>query len=239
MYAGSGAGTVYGPSYGRGAVVGCGVHHERGEVFFTLNGKHLGVACRNVSGLFYAMIGMHAVGESVVLNLGSRPFRFNLDSYVEEEHRKAEEQFAAIDLSIGAVNELVAEHLSHNGYASTYAAFAQANATALTGALAANAAVGTLADRQRTVPANARTGSPLAPLTRAGACSVRQASAMLCWPDAPRMRCSCCATRFRTRCVRHRATRTRDRSSCAKRSTLSSSVRRSTRSMPLRTPALA
>lgn len=44
----SSRGKDYGPPFGKGDVVGCGVDFVRQEVFYTKNGKHLGVAFRDI-----------------------------------------------------------------------------------------------------------------------------------------------------------------------------------------------
>lgn len=74
----------FGPSYGRGDVVGCGVDHVAGGIFFTLNGEFLGYAW---SGLpvellqkdMYPVVGIDT-NDYIMTNFGTQPFVYDLKS---------------------------------------------------------------------------------------------------------------------------------------------------------------
>jgi hypothetical protein len=68
---------VYGPKFGIGDIVGCGLRYDQNEIFFTLNGAYLGVAFSNVTGKFYPTVGIDA-NVQVLFNFGLLPFAFPL-----------------------------------------------------------------------------------------------------------------------------------------------------------------
>jgi hypothetical protein len=78
VYDGAGFGDVWGVRFKTSDVVGCGVIWETGEVFFTLNGEFLGVACamKKIAPMF-ACLGLRSPGAFVALNFGASPFRFD------------------------------------------------------------------------------------------------------------------------------------------------------------------
>ena len=61
----SGKGEDYGPNFVQGDTVGAGIHLENREIFFTKNGKKLGVAFQNVKATLYPTIGLHSQNERV------------------------------------------------------------------------------------------------------------------------------------------------------------------------------
>jgi hypothetical protein len=64
-----------GPLWGLGDVVGCGVDEIKGELFFTLNGRFLGVAATGVNSFkVRPCVGLVASGQSVLVNFGQMPF---------------------------------------------------------------------------------------------------------------------------------------------------------------------
>ena len=76
----------YGPRYGVGDTIGCGVDYQNGSVFFTLNGKLLGTAFTlskaELQQDFYPVVGMDTHCP-VACNFGcERPFRFDLNDMI-------------------------------------------------------------------------------------------------------------------------------------------------------------
>lgn len=80
-YAGQTAGKPYGPSFTASDVIGCGVNFRTGEVFFTKNGVHLGIAFREVGKAcsLYPTVGLKKSGEHIRVNFGQTPFFFDID----------------------------------------------------------------------------------------------------------------------------------------------------------------
>ncbi|CAM9114398.1 unnamed protein product [Phaeothamnion confervicola] len=82
----------FGPSFGAGDVVGCGISYTAAsttaDIFYTLNGRWLGVAFRGVEGTFYPTVGIDS-SCPVRINVGATPFAFDLCNYAEA-HRQQE-----------------------------------------------------------------------------------------------------------------------------------------------------
>ena len=71
----------YGPSFGNGDTVGCGVDYRCGGIFFTLNGRFLGYAWTNLKFVMqhrlYPTMGFDT-NQPVDWNFGDREFMFDL-----------------------------------------------------------------------------------------------------------------------------------------------------------------
>ena len=52
----------YGPSFGSGDTIGCGLLSDRREIFFTKNGNLIGVAFSDVKATLYPTVGLHSPG---------------------------------------------------------------------------------------------------------------------------------------------------------------------------------
>jgi hypothetical protein len=74
----------FGPSFGLGDIVGCGIDYRDHSIFYTLNGNFLGKAFKNIqTGIeFFPTIGIDA-NVTVEFNYGEKiPFSFDLISYM-------------------------------------------------------------------------------------------------------------------------------------------------------------
>ena len=75
-------GYTYGPTYGKGDVVGCGVYLGNNTVFFTKNGRSYGVATKHLPDQeWYPTIGLHGENTKVEVNFGGKQFMYPLSTY--------------------------------------------------------------------------------------------------------------------------------------------------------------
>ncbi|KAG6358743.1 hypothetical protein INS49_012262 [Diaporthe citri] len=134
-------GKHYGPTFGYGDVIGCGVNFRTGTAFFTKNGHYLGIAFREVKGKLYPSVGLKKTGEHVRVNFGQTPFIYPAaapeeswdDSTDEKEIRQLEKEIEQADTTKLApplsetelIQQLVLQFLQHDGYVDTARAFAQ------------------------------------------------------------------------------------------------------------------
>lgn len=84
FFSACGHGKAYGPRFESGDVIGCGVDTFLNEVFFTKNGKHLGVAYTGQLGKFekmYPTVGLKTAGERLHVNFGLNKFMFDFEGY--------------------------------------------------------------------------------------------------------------------------------------------------------------
>ena len=74
-------GKKFGPLFKNNDIVGCGINFHDMSVFFTQNGKYLGVAKHNLPEMeYYPTIGVHSKYEMVQVNFGQDPFAFQIKS---------------------------------------------------------------------------------------------------------------------------------------------------------------
>ncbi|EHY57267.1 Ran-binding protein 9 [Exophiala dermatitidis] len=136
MFFGEHQGRSYGPTFGAGDVIGCGVNFNAGHAFFTRNGHDLGICFRDLRKDFtpFPTVGMkkHS-GAWVSTNFGERPFVFDIDGKMLSEQARVMKDINTSKVSalrLGRdentlVQELVAQFLAHDGYVETAKAFAE------------------------------------------------------------------------------------------------------------------
>ncbi|KAI9887354.1 MAG: hypothetical protein M1823_000870 [Watsoniomyces obsoletus] len=142
----SSQGREYGPRFGMGDVIGCGVNFRTASAFFTKNGVMLGTAFRDVprSKHLFPSVGMKRPGEHVRANFGQTTFVFDIDRMVAEEKQELDAEIQSTSLSwlripLGdeaLLQRFVVQYLKHEGYIETAGAFtreARAQAEALRG----------------------------------------------------------------------------------------------------------
>jgi hypothetical protein len=153
-----GQGRAYGPTFGVGDTVGCGVNFSTGSAFFTKNGVFLGThpinrKCRNLKEelteegnafhdlrnvKLYPSVGMKKQPPvHLKANFGQEPFVFDIDGMVRQERASIQAEInntstdnlqPPLDEST-LLQELVAQFLAHDGYVETARAFAEEVAT--------------------------------------------------------------------------------------------------------------
>jgi hypothetical protein len=134
IYEGSARGKPYGPQFSTHDIVGCGVDLCKQQIFYTLNGKHLGVAHKTLQLADYAhwpAVAMHSQGELVEVNFGQdadKPFAFDVESMIEAEMERHHKEVELLDIPAGRVHGLIRSYLVHHGYQGTLAAFENATA---------------------------------------------------------------------------------------------------------------
>jgi len=81
----------FGPCFGTGDTVGCGIDYVARGIFFTLNGTFLGFGWKQIDSEFlehdlYGVVGIDT-NDPVTVNYGNKPFQFNL-SHITNKHDK-------------------------------------------------------------------------------------------------------------------------------------------------------
>ncbi|KAF5377248.1 hypothetical protein D9615_006400 [Tricholomella constricta] len=145
-------GTRYGPTFGTGDIIGCGIDFTSHRAFFTKNGTLLGPVFDNIGKDIdiYPSIGLRHAGEAVRVNFGHEPFKFDIDFYVLQKRNQiwsrilntpldssllktcSIEQDNSAPMTKGplseaqtkdVINKLVLGYLEHHGYVKTVRAF--------------------------------------------------------------------------------------------------------------------
>uniref|UniRef100_A0AC34RFM2 B30.2/SPRY domain-containing protein n=1 Tax=Panagrolaimus sp. JU765 TaxID=591449 RepID=A0AC34RFM2_9BILA len=130
FFACCGKGSSYGPTFGSGDTVGCGINFATRKMFFTKNGVHLGYTDLEIplDLEYYPVIGMQAQHEVATANFGQAPYVFDL---IEEQKKAAavtRESFDKLELPSEKVlwmNGALSNWLNHVGYSKTAEAFSK------------------------------------------------------------------------------------------------------------------
>ncbi|KAL0095917.1 hypothetical protein J3Q64DRAFT_1843534 [Phycomyces blakesleeanus] len=82
----------YGPTFGTGDIIGCGVDFRDMTAFYTKNGVHLGTAFKNITGnILYPFVGFKTKGERIRANFGNQPYKYDIHQYIESERIQMQE----------------------------------------------------------------------------------------------------------------------------------------------------
>ncbi|KAF7306438.1 Ran-binding protein [Mycena indigotica] len=139
-------GSPFGPTYGTGDTIGCGIDFSANQAFFTKNGSFIGTVFKDVGKTMdlYPSIGLRHSGEAIRVNFGQDKFHFEIDFYVQQRRTQTWSDIMATKVSTsllssagpssvkiaatqeqtrGAINKLVLSYLAHHGYSKTARAF--------------------------------------------------------------------------------------------------------------------
>ncbi|KAF5375207.1 hypothetical protein D9758_000004 [Tetrapyrgos nigripes] len=108
-------GTAFGPTYGTDDIIGCGIDFTTHRAFYTKNGSFLGYVFENVGKIpntgalipLYPAIGLQHTGESIKVNFGHEPFRFDIDLHVAQQSNQTWERIMSTPLSGRALRGVV------------------------------------------------------------------------------------------------------------------------------------
>ena len=112
-------GEPYGPGYSTGDTVGCGCDYRNQQVFFTLNGRYLGVAFSNITGTLYPVVGLHSPGQIITANFGHHSFKYDIVGHIEDEYDQMMRRISEIPLQPGLINEIIESYLLHYAFEET------------------------------------------------------------------------------------------------------------------------
>ncbi|GAB1313899.1 CTLH/CRA C-terminal to lish motif domain-containing protein [Madurella fahalii] len=137
-FAAQNVGKPYGPRFGTGDTVGCLVNFRLGQAMFTLNGKELGIAFRDINfkdvkGKLYPIVGLKKKDDHIWANFGQVRFMFDIDGYMKRQQDMIEAEIRQADPSklvpglseTELIQQLVLQFLQHDGYVETARAFAE------------------------------------------------------------------------------------------------------------------
>lgn len=125
----------FGPSYGNGDVIGCGIDFSRKSIFFTKNGLYLGngftdLETKYIMQKLYPCIG-YKTPLTIKANFGQEMFMFDIDLYVRNRKENVVEKIKRnkslpkkddADIS-NMMKQLVSSYFSYLGYHDTGKAF--------------------------------------------------------------------------------------------------------------------
>uniref|UniRef100_A0A1I7USV0 B30.2/SPRY domain-containing protein n=1 Tax=Caenorhabditis tropicalis TaxID=1561998 RepID=A0A1I7USV0_9PELO len=129
FFSACGHGRPYGPKFGTGDVIGCGIDTFLNIVFFTKNGKHLSTAYQGQSGQLqdlHPTVGLKTPGERLHVNFGQAPFMFDFEGYrkiLNNEKIHKMENIAMPDEIGTFMDRVVTSFLGHSGALETLKAF--------------------------------------------------------------------------------------------------------------------
>ncbi|KAG0188374.1 hypothetical protein DFQ28_004950 [Apophysomyces sp. BC1034] len=144
IYFGSNASKSYGPTFGTGDVIGCGVDFRDMTAFYTKNGVHLGTAFHNIKGrMIFPAVGFETPGDRTHTNFGESDFLFDISQYLKDEKARSFQDICGQTLHSSPTSpstlhicesrgedqakpitaEIVKEYLQHYGFVNTYEAF--------------------------------------------------------------------------------------------------------------------
>eukprot|EP01114_Cavostelium_apophysatum_P014886 TRINITY_DN3963_c0_g1_i3.p1 TRINITY_DN3963_c0_g1~~TRINITY_DN3963_c0_g1_i3.p1 ORF type:complete len:4002 (+),score=1092.69 TRINITY_DN3963_c0_g1_i3:116-12121(+) len=112
----------YGTPFGSkdGQVVGCGINKKEGTIYFTLNGKYLGIAFVNAEGSYYPMVALKTNHSRATINFGKEPFMFKFEDAkdqiqqdeIEIKHKMKQEEDSRLQKEREAVAGIMQQRIA-------------------------------------------------------------------------------------------------------------------------------
>ncbi|KAF8746254.1 hypothetical protein AX14_000052 [Amanita brunnescens Koide BX004] len=102
------SGNPYGPIYGTGDVIGCGIDFTTNKAFFTKNGNLLGSVFEGIGRdiEIYPSVGLRHNGESIRVNFGHEPFKFDIDYHVQQQRNSTWRRILSTPLDSSFLSDL-------------------------------------------------------------------------------------------------------------------------------------
>ncbi|OAC99323.1 hypothetical protein MUCCIDRAFT_128160, partial [Mucor lusitanicus CBS 277.49] len=130
VFSGPGTEKAYGPKFGTGDIIGCGIDFRDMSAFYTKNGIYLGPAFKKVKDTeLFPFVGFKTPGEKIEANFGAKPFKFDIYQLLANEKRGllgrialkpalTSSRFKIVNNSLAnnLADNVVMEYLKHNGY---------------------------------------------------------------------------------------------------------------------------
>ncbi|KAF8973823.1 concanavalin A-like lectin/glucanase domain-containing protein [Flammula alnicola] len=82
------SGSQYGPPFGTGDIIGCGIDFTTFKAFYTKNGTPIGPVYDNIGKTLelYPSVGLQHTGDSIRANFGQEPFKYDIDYHVQQQY---------------------------------------------------------------------------------------------------------------------------------------------------------
>jgi hypothetical protein len=75
-------GDNFGIKFKQKDIIGCGYYFSKNSIFYTINGKFLGWAFKNVeANAYFPTISLHSLNDKVTVNFGKKNFIFDIEGF--------------------------------------------------------------------------------------------------------------------------------------------------------------
>ncbi|OII76821.1 SPRY domain-containing protein [Cryptosporidium andersoni] len=123
----------FGPSFGKGDTIGCGVDFNANSVFFTLNGRFIGIATDVLDCVdYYPTISLYHSQDIVYANFGSKNFAFHLKEYIMKNLMIDLNIISQVKVDSGTLRELIRGYLLVEGFQKTLKIFDETSKATIT-----------------------------------------------------------------------------------------------------------
>eukprot|EP01016_Furgasonia_blochmanni_P035513 TRINITY_DN3941_c0_g1_i7.p1 TRINITY_DN3941_c0_g1~~TRINITY_DN3941_c0_g1_i7.p1 ORF type:complete len:606 (+),score=124.52 TRINITY_DN3941_c0_g1_i7:81-1898(+) len=112
------------PEFQNGDVIGVGLNYYTRELFFTRNGEQLPALFKNIElKEFYPTIGLNSPHESISLNMGRTPFKFDIQAMRQKLKSDVIASVMETETDSHELHKCIQNYLVHSGYGETLQAF--------------------------------------------------------------------------------------------------------------------